>query len=142
MKNFSYLGLFLLFIGLAACSNNTNSKAIEAAADAQLTGVYTNGNHDLSWIFFLDVKDGRLAARLLEIEGMLPPREELEKFLPALEEEGKLTMLTQFKLKPENLSFTSELGPGQFKEVEGTMEVTFQEQEGFIEDKLRLWKSL
>ncbi len=44
MKNFSYLGLFLLFIGLAACSNNTNSKAIEAAADAQLTGVYTNGN--------------------------------------------------------------------------------------------------
>ena len=102
----------------------------------QLVGLYQLGGHDSSWLFFLGLNGKGIDAHYFEIDGMLPPEEEIVQLLPTLEPQ----ILEKFELDEETLTFDSSLGKGKFVATETGMTIVFEEKESQISDQLVLSK--
>lgn len=97
------------------------------------SGIYASGSHDKSWVFSIDLVDEKVEAKMFEIDGMLPPRKQLPKYVNRL---GP-NVLTQFDLNPDNLTFVSNLGKGKFvNNNEST--IVFEDLKAFSGDTLKL----
>ncbi len=102
-----------------------------------LSGVYTLGGHDESWVLLLQPQDNRLEATFMEIDGMLPPDDQLPIFIK--NKAGRV--LHQFEIDFSANTFQSELGHGFFLNTSDGELVTFLEKESHVDDKLTLTKN-
>lgn len=102
-----------------------------------LSGIYTLGGHDKSWIFLLQPKDNQLEATFIKIDGMLPPDDQLPIFL----KNNAGQVLHQFEIDFPTNTFQSELGHGLFFNTSDGELITFLEKESHIDDKLTLTKN-
>ena len=100
----------------------------------ELVGVYTLGGHDESWILLLKPFDGKLQAIYYEIDGMLPPRGEMESFLA----DNKSQTLKQFDVNFADLYFQSDLGSGKISKATEGKVITFLDKVSHIDDQLDL----
>lgn len=92
----------------------------------QLTGLYTIGSHDEAYILALNLTaQDELVATLYEIDGMLPPEAEIERFLA----DFKMTKFEKFDVNLDNLTFDSDFGKGKFEMTSGFESVIFKEKE-------------
>lgn len=103
---------------------------------SDFVGLYTAGGHEQSWVFFLGMNGEKLDAHFFEIDGMLPPKEDLVTALPSFEPQ----ILERFEINMDNLTFESDLGKGQFGESESGKIITFFDKESHISDRLVLHK--
>lgn len=97
-------------------------KGMESKPD--LTGLYTLGGHDNSYVLFLGMKNDTLTAQYAEIEGMLPPAEDMAKYMSSFN-----FLPVDFDVNMDNLSFTSDLGAGRFQRTSTNVLVSFYEKE-------------
>lgn len=88
-----------------------------------LTGWYVLGGHDNSYFLFLGMQDDTLQAKYAEIEGMLPPRNEIHKYMT-----GLAMQPIAFEVDMDNLSFESALGRGYFERIPTHVLITFEEK--------------
>jgi hypothetical protein len=91
---------------------------------ADLAGTYIFQSPDSAWVLFLGMKDEELEGQFFEIEGALPPANQLTQFLPAFEP----VLLDSFRVDVKSLAFTSKIGPGKFRQEDGGMIVVFTEK--------------
>lgn len=101
-----------------------------------LSGVYTLGGHDESWVLLLQPKNNQLEVTFIEIDGMLPPDNQLPVFI----KNNKGRVLHQFEIDFSTNTFQSDLGHGLFSNSSNRESVTFLEKESHIDDKLTLTK--
>ncbi|MFK7935188.1 MAG: hypothetical protein AB8G22_16875 [Saprospiraceae bacterium] len=97
-------------------------KGMESKPD--LTGLYTLGGHHNSYVLFLGMQNDTLQAQYAEIEGMLPPAEEISQYMS-----GFNLKPIDFDVDMNNLTFTSDLGYGKFERIPTHVLVTFEEKE-------------
>ena len=96
----------------------------------ELLGTYTLGTHDEAWIFTLELAEGKnWVATMYEIDGMLPPYSEIERFLA----DFKMTKLKKFEVNMDDLTFDSDFGEGIFERMSGSENITFLEKKWLLE---------
>lgn len=88
----------------------------------ELTGIYTLGSHNESYIFTLGIDGNKnWDAILYKIDGMLPPENEIERYLA----DFKMTELNKFIVNMTDLSFDSDFGKGQIEMTPDFQNITF-----------------
>lgn len=88
----------------------------------ELTGIYILGSHDESYIFSLGLDGNKnWDAILYEIDGMLPPQAEIERYFA----DFKMIELNNFVVNMADLSFDSDLGKGQIELNTDFQNITF-----------------
>jgi hypothetical protein len=111
--------------GYRTVATFSNTGEITYAKD-QLTGMYTIGSHDEAYILALNLtSQDEFAATLYEIDGMLPPEAETERFLA----DYKMTKFEKFDVDLDKLTFDSDFGKGKFEMTQGFESVIFKEKE-------------
>ncbi|MFT4760656.1 MAG: hypothetical protein ACI9XO_002200 [Paraglaciecola sp.] len=91
----------------------------------QLAGTYTIGSHDEAYILVLNLTaNKKLAGTLYEIDGMLPPEDEIDRFLA----DFKMNKFQKFDVNLDKLTFDSDFGKRKFEMTKGFESVIFTEK--------------
>lgn len=104
-----------------------------------ISGLYIAGNHETSYLLLLDKVKGQWQARGLELEGMLPPREDLRMELDKL----SLQRIPDFEFEPESGRFSAgKWGKGQLVTEKGGRYLVFEDKEDGAGEPLRMGLSM
>ncbi|MCB0548939.1 MAG: hypothetical protein KDD19_15270 [Phaeodactylibacter sp.] len=91
----------------------------------ELVGTYALSREAGSYILFVGMKEDSLVAEYFQMDGILPPVNQLNILMSSLERKEAAHLV----LNTTTLNFTSELGKGQFLLEKGGAAVVLQEEE-------------
>ena len=103
---------------------------------AELVGFYTAGGHEESFVLFAGMNNDSLKVEFFEVDGMLPPNEELTRYLP----DFKRTSLQKFEVNLKNLTFDSDFGLGTFEKDGRHTSIIFYDKKNLLEEELQLFR--
>ncbi|MCB0571527.1 MAG: hypothetical protein KDC66_17270 [Phaeodactylibacter sp.] len=103
----------------------------------ELAGTYTQSHEEGSHILFIGLKEDTVKAELFKMDGILPPINQLNLLMAALEPQP----LDPFDLNINNMHFRCPLGEGEFARTDGSIVAIFRD-EHFKGRPLRLEKIL
>ena len=81
----------------------------------EIVGTYALSKEEGSRILFVGMSNDKLVAEYFQSDGILPPVNQLNLYMSAMEPDS----LTDFKLDPATMAFTSEKGRGKFVRSSG-----------------------
>ena len=104
-----------------------------------VSGLYMAGGHDTSYLLLLDKVEGKWQAEAVELEGMLPPREDLRMEL----EDMNLQLIPDFELDLKQGRFSAgEWGKGELIKEEGRYALIFHDKQDLAGNPLKLLVSM
>lgn len=104
-----------------------------------VSGLYLAGGHDISYLLLLDKVEGEWQAEALELDGMLPPREDLRMEL----EDMNLQLIPDFELEVESGRFSAgDWGEGELIKEEGRYVLLFHDKQDLAGNPLKLLSSM
>ena len=103
----------------------------------ELAGTYAQSSEVGSHLLFIGMKEDTLKAEFFEMDGVLPPVNQLNLLMTALQPQ----LLEPFELNPNTMHFQCPLGDGSFARTDGGITVVFNEKQ-FKGRPLRLEKIL
>lgn len=89
-----------------------------------LAGAYSQSNEEGSHILFVGLKEDTIKAAFFEVDGVLPPVNQLNLLMAAMEPRP----LEPFELNFTNMHFRCPLGEGEFARTNGGIAVIFREK--------------
>ena len=104
----------------------------------ELTGVYTLGGHDQSWMLILKSNGQKIEATYHTINGMLPPADVLKNGKVEL---GDGQVLENFSVDFSDMVIESDIGKGQLENIFRRERITFFGIPSHLEDFLRVTKN-
>jgi|GEM_PF-3711799 len=104
-----------------------------------VSGLYMAGGHEVSYLLLLDKVGGDWRAEALELEGMLPPREDLRMKLADM----NLKLISGFQLELEEGRFSAgDWGKGELIKEDGRYALLFHDKQDLAGNPLKLLVSM